>query len=471
MLRIRFGGSALLLAGSALMSACGSVPNLGPAPVPRAVADRSAPSNPAAWPVSDWWGDYRDPQFDQLVGEALKGAPTIATAVARVRIAQGYAQQVGASLAPHIDATASGGLIQQSENVGVPAAFVPQGWQKTGKLGLGFSVDPDLWGAQHAERSAARADLDNARFALAEARLVLTANVAATYAELARLHAQRDVLESEVGIRIETLDLVRRRFTAGIEGETQLRQAESRVPAARADLAACDEAIGLTRNALAALAGAGPERAAAIQRPTVSLLAPRSLPDHATIDLLGRRPDIAMARVSAEAAAERIKVARAAFFPNISLSGLIGLQSFGFSKLLTGGSAFGNVGPAVTLPIFHGGALAGQYRGARGQYDLAIAHYDSTVVEALHQVADAMVSRDALAVRLDQSRAALAAAARAAALARHRYAGGLSPYLDVLTADEGMLEARRNVADLEARAFLIDVSIIRALGGGFTASA
>jgi len=264
---------------------------------------------------------------------------------------------------------------------------------------------------------------------------------------------------------------VRRRFTAGIEGETQLRQAESRVPAARADLAACDEAIGLTRNALAALAGAGPERAAAIQRPTVSLLAPRSLPDHATIDLLGRRPDIAMARVSAEAAAERIKVARAAFFPNISLSGLIGLQSFGFSKLLTGGSAFGNVGPAVTLPIFHGGALAGQYRGARGQYDLAIAHYDSTVVEALHQVADAMVSRDALAVRLDQSRAALAAAARAAALARHRYAGGLSPYLDVLTADEGMLEARRNVADLEARAFLIDVSIIRALGGGFTATA
>lgn len=471
MLRTRFGGPALVLAGSALVSACASVPDLGPAPVPRAVADRSAPSNPAAWPVSDWWGDYRDPQLDQLVGEALKGAPTIATAVARVRIAQGYAQQVGASLAPHIDATASGGLIQQSENVGVPAAFVPQGWQKTGKLGLGFSVDPDLWGAQHAERSAARADLDNARFALAEARLVLTANVAATYAELARLHAQRDVLESEVGIRIETLDLVRRRFTAGIEGETQLRQAESRVPAARADLAACDEAIGLTRNALAALAGAGPERAAAIQRPTVSLLAPRSLPDHATIDLLGRRPDIAMARVSAEAAAERIKVARAAFFPNISLSGLIGLQSFGFSKLLTGGSAFGNVGPAVTLPIFHGGALAGQYRGARGQYDLAIAHYDSTVVEALHQVADAMVSRDALAVRLDQSRAALAAAARAAALARHRYAGGLSPYLDVLTADEGMLEARRNVADLEARAFLIDVSIIRALGGGFTASA
>jgi len=178
-----------------------------------------------------------------------------------------------------------------------------------------------------------------------------------------------------------------------------------------------------------------------------------------------------MARAGAEAAAERIKVARAAFYPNINLSGLIGLQSLGFSKLLTGSSTFGNVGPAVTLPIFQGGALAGQYRGARGQYDLAIAQYDQSVVDALRQVADAMVSRDALAVRLDQSRAALTLAARAAALARHRYAGGLSPYLDVLTAEEGLLQARRNVSDLEARAFAIDVSIVRALGGGFAASA
>lgn len=469
--RTRFGGPALLLAGSALMSACASVPDLGPAPAPRSVAERSTPSNPAAWPAREWWGDYRDPQLDALMDEALQAAPTIATAVARVRIAQGYAQQVGAALAPHIDATASAGLVQQSETMGVPAAFVPQGWQKTAKLGVGFSIDPDLWGARRAELSAARADLDNAHYALAEARLVLTANIAATYAELARLHAQRDVLESEVGIRVETFDLVRRRFAAGIEGETQLRQAESRVPAARADLAACDEAIALTRNALAALTGAEPDRAAAIGRPSVSLLAPRAFPDHATIDLIGRRPDIAMARAGAEAAAERIKVARAAFYPNISLSGLIGLQSLGFSKLLTGGSAFGNVGPAVTLPIFHGGALAGQYRGARGQYDLAIAHYDETLVEALRQVADAIISRDALAVRIDQSRAALAAATRAAALARHRYAGGLSPYLDVLTADESLLQARRNVADLEARAFVIDVSIIRALGGGFSASA
>jgi len=181
---------------------------------------------------------------------------------ARARLAQSRAaaRAAGAALAPRIDATASAGLVQQSENMGVPPAFVPQGWQKTGKLGLGFSIDPDLWGAQRAGRAAAQADLDNARYGLAEARLVLTANIAATYAELARLHAQRDVLESEVGIRVDTLDLVRRRFAAGIEGETQLRQAESRVPAARADLAACDEAIELTRDALAALIGAGPDR-------------------------------------------------------------------------------------------------------------------------------------------------------------------------------------------------------------------
>jgi len=469
--RLRCCGPALLLAGSALMSACAAVPDLGPArPLPSA-EQHSAPQASRAWPVSDWWGDYGDAQLDELMTEALELAPTIATAAARVRIAQGYAQQAGAALAPQIDATASAGLTQQSEHLGVPAAFVPQGWQNTGKLGLGFSLDPDLWGAKHAERSAARADVENAHFALAEARLVLTANIAATYAELARLHAQRDVLESEIDIRIATLDLVRRRFAAGVEGEMQLRQAESRVPAARADLAACDEAIALTRNALAALTGAGFDRAATIRPPSISLLEPRGIPEHATIGLVGRRPDIAMARASAEAAADRIKVARAGFYPNISLSGLIGLQSFGFSKLFTGGSGFGNVGAAVTLPIFHGGALAGQYRGARGRYELAIAEYDQAVIDALRELADAMVSRDALAERLGQSRSAFTAASRAAELARRRYAGGLSPYLDVLTAEESLLQARRNVADLEARAFVIDVSIIRALGGGFTASA
>jgi NodT family efflux transporter outer membrane factor (OMF) lipoprotein len=470
----RFRGLAFLLAGSAMMTACASVPDLGKRPEIRPVTDLAshhilAPSA-TAWPEASWWSAYGDPQLDGLMTEALVGTPDLAAAAARLRMAQGYAQQAGAALAPQLDATASGGLVQQSENNGVPPGLVPDGWEKSGKLGLGFTLDLDLWGKNRAALAAARSDIDAARFELAETRLVLTTSIAATYADLAKLHAQRDVLESQLTIRSDTMRLVTDRVAAGLDTRAELKQAQSRVPAARAELAATDEAIALTRNALAALAGAGPDRGLIIARPRASVLAVRGIPANAAIDLIGRRPDIAAARAGVEAAASRIKVARAAFYPNISLSGLIGLQSLGFSNLLKGSSAFGNVGPAVTLPIFHGGAISGQYRGARGQFDEAIARYDAGVVQALKQVADAVISRNALTVRLSESRQALADAEEGNALARQRYEGGLSTYLDVLNAEEGVLQARRTVAELETRAFTLDVAMVRALGGGFTAA-
>jgi len=472
MTRSRFRGLAILLAGSATLAACASVPDLGHRPEIRPARQfatgQSFASSAAPWPRENWWSAYDDSQLDRLMSEALTASPDLAAASARLRAAQGYAQQASAALAPQIDATASGGLVQQSENQGIPSAFVPDGWEKTGKVGLTAALDLDLWGKNRAALAAAHSDIDAARFELAEARLVLTTGIAATYADLAKLYAQRDVLESQLAIRSDTLKLVSDRVDAGLDTRAELKQAQSRVPAARAELAATDEAIALTRNALAALTGAGPDRGLKIERPRVSLFAARGLPDNAGLDLVGRRPDIAAARAAVEAAANRIKVARTAFYPNISISGLIGLQSLGFSNLLMGSSAFGNVGPAVTLPIFHGGAISGQYRGARGKYDEAVARYDAGVVAAFKQVADAVTSRNALTVRLNESRQALADAEEANALARKRYEGGLSTYLDVLNAEEGVLAARRTVAELQTRAFTLDVAMVRALGGGFT---
>ena len=224
----------------------------------------------------------------------------------------------------------------------------------------------------------------------------------------------------------------------------------------------------LARNAaLAALAGAGPDRALAIVAPTVDFAAPRNVPADATINLVGRRPDIAAARASVEAAASRIKVARAAFYPNISIGGLLGFQALGFGNVLKSGSLYGNVCPAVSLPLFEIGALDGQYRGARGQYDEAVAHYDGAVIQALREVADALASRNMLAIRHDQAKQALDSAEEAYSLARRRYQGGLSTYLDVLSAEEGVLGARQTLAELEIRALTVDISMVRALGGGF----
>jgi NodT family efflux transporter outer membrane factor (OMF) lipoprotein len=471
----RIRGLALLLAGSASLTACASIPDLGERPEIRPATQLAssatlAGDSAAAWPAERWWGQYRDPQLDGLMDEALAGSPDLAAAAARLRVAQAYAQRARAALQPSADLTGNAGAVQQSENNGVPRALVPDGWRDTGKLGLALSLDLDLWGKNRAALAAARSDAEAARFEMDEARLVLTTSIASAYADLAKLHAQRDVIEATLANRNETLRLVGGRVLAGLDNRAALEQAQSRVPAARADLAATDEAIALTRNLIAALTGSGPDRGRTIARPTVALDQARGVPAGASIDLIGRRPDIAAARAGVEASDSRIKVARAAFYPNISLTGLIGLQSLGLSHLFDGGSAFGNVGPAVSLPIFHGGALQGQYRGARGQYDEAVARYDGVVVQALREVADTLTSRNALAVRLDQSRQSLAAAEQAYALARTRYERGLASYLDVLSTEEGVLQGRRSVAELEARAFTLDVAMVRSLGGGFTQS-
>jgi len=172
-------------------------------------------------------------------------------------------------------------------------------------------------------------------------------------------------------------------------------------------------------------------------------------------------------RLRAEAASQRIDVARGDFYPNINLSAVIGLQSFGLDALTRSGSDFGSIGPAISLPIFTGGLLEGAYRGARAEYDVSVAAYDAAVTQALHDVADVVVSERALAQRLSKTREALAASEDAYRIIDMRYRGGLSTYLEVLSVEESLIANQQAVADLEMRAFALDVALVRALGGGF----
>jgi NodT family efflux transporter outer membrane factor (OMF) lipoprotein len=431
---------------------------------------KSLAASDAAWPSHGWWPRYGDPQLDRLMTEALAGSPDLQAAAARLRTAEGYAQRAGSALQPSIDTFAQPELAKQSQNQSVPAAMIPNGWNDSGSMGLSFSLDLDLWGKNRAALRAANSDADAAHFELHEAELALTTSIASTYADLASHYARRDSLEQALNIRIQTAKLVAQRVDIGLDTRAELKQAEARVSQARADLEAADEAIALTRNALAALIGAGPDRGLLIERPATGALQAQGVPADASIELIGRRPDIAAARARVEAAADRIKEARAAFYPNINLTALIGLQSFGLGNLFSSGSTFGSVSPAVSLPLFHGGALQGQYRGRRGQYDEAVALYDRQVIEALRETADAVTSQKKLVSRLAESRRALADYEEAHALARQRYEHGLATYLDVLSAEEGVVSARNTVADLEARAFTVDVQLVRALGGGFSAA-
>jgi NodT family efflux transporter outer membrane factor (OMF) lipoprotein len=454
------------------LSGCAAVPNLGARPAIRPAqsfaAERSltpAVSANAAWPDGAWWRGYSDPQLTALIEEGLASAPDLAAAVARLHQADGYRQQAGAALLPHIDGQASVSEAKQSYNNGIPAAFVPHGWNDTGSATLSLSFDLDLWGKNRASLRAATSDAEAASLDVAQARLLLSTNIASAYADLARLFAERDVEEQAVALRVDTQKLVANRVAIGLDTRAELKQADAAVPAERANLAQIDESIGLTRNRLAALIGNGPDRGLSIARPMLSFTA-RTVPAGVTTDLIGRRPDVASARARVESSALRIKAARADFYPSVSVSALAGFQSLGLSNLFLSGSGFGQAGPAVSLPIFHGGEIAGKYRVARATYDEAVATYNGAVATAFHDVADAVTSQSMLGTELDQSRQSLDAAREAYAVARQRYEGGLSNYLTVLTAEDSVLQEQRAVADFEARAFTLDVALVRALGGG-----
>jgi NodT family efflux transporter outer membrane factor (OMF) lipoprotein len=463
---------ARLLALGAFVPLAACVPNLGDKPVPRAAsslaAQRSLPDQGGQWPGDGWWTAYGDPQLDQLIAEGVAGSPDIAAAAARLARAQGVAGTSRAQLGPTLGGEASAGKIKQSYNNGFPREFLPQGWKDTANIDTRFSLDLDLWGRNRAQLRAALADRDVARVETAEARLTLASSIAASYADLARLYAERDVTEEALRIQQDTAGLVSDRVRNGIDTQGQLRQAAAAVPAARADLGAIDEQIALTRNRLAALVGAGPDRGLAIARPKLAGLVALALPPSAGIGLVGRRPDIVAARARVEAQAERIKVAHAAFYPDISLTGLVGLQALGFGNVLKAGSTYGNAGPALTLPIFDSGRRASDYRVARADYDSAVADYDRTLITALEDVANAVASRNALVDQARDARASLVDSEKAFEIARLRYQAGLSTYLDVLTAEQALIVARRRDADLSARAFTLDVALVRALGGGFS---
>ncbi len=455
------------------LSACASMPDLGseplPKPPPAYAASQSFAAPAAEWPSDHWWTVYGDPQLDQLIDEALAGTPDLAKAQARVREAEAFAETAASTLGPHLDAEASVAEAKQSYNNGIPSALVPHGWRDIGLVGAGLDWQLDFFGKNRALLAAATSDAEAARAEEAQARLTLSTAVAATYADLAQLFADRDAAEEALRVRADSEHLISQRCAQGLETEAALERAHAGRAAAEAQLAAVDEAIGLTRNEIAALLGQGPDRGLLITRPAPGTIRAFGLPTTLQAELIGRRPDVTAARLSAEAAASRIKVAKAEFYPNVNLTAFIGVQSLGLNMLTKSGSTIGSVGPAISLPIFDSGRLQGNYRGARAQYDEAVASYDQTLTKALQEVADSALSARFLDARLAKSREALVASTKAYDLARERYARGLGTYLDVLSAEDALISNRRAVADLDTRGFTLDVVLVRALGGGFHA--
>ncbi len=463
--------AASVLAVGLSLSAC-AVPDLGPKPQMRAPATLDsaqslAATSDAAWPQQQWWTAYGDAQLDALVAEALANSPDVAEAQARILQARGATLVAGASTLPTVNGQGSAGGRKQSYNNGIPADFVPKGWKSNGDLALSGDFDLDLWGKYRKMLAAATSEQKAAEADARQAELMISSNVVSSYFDLARLVARGEALKDAVKAREAMVTLSDQRNQQGLDSELPLRQSESLAASARAQLSANDEQILLRRHALAALLGAGPDRGLSIAPTSIARLPVTPVPADAGIGLVGRRPDIVAARLRAEGAGKRIDAAKAAFLPDISISGLFGLQSLGLSNLFKSGSTYGNAGGAISLPIFQGGRLKGEYTKVRGAYDLAVADYNSTVIGALQDVADALATRNAAAEQEQASADAQDKSARAYDIAMKRYNGGLANYLDALSAETTALDARQAAVDAHFRTLASEVALKRALGGGY----
>jgi NodT family efflux transporter outer membrane factor (OMF) lipoprotein len=422
------------------------------------------------WPAIGWWKQYDDAQLDALIGEGLAGSPTVAVADARLARARAFQQSARGSLAPQINANTALTGQKQSYHYLSPAAMTPQGWNDYGRSSLDFSWELDFWGKNRAALAAATSETIAASADADQARLALTSAIASSYAELARLHAAHDTAVAARDLRAKTAELFAKRFENGLETRGSLRQAESRRAAGEAEVLSLDEQIQLQKNRLAALVGAGPDRALGIARPSAGFTRAFALPAQLPVELVGRRPDIVAARLRAEAAAKRVDATRAQFYPNVNLAAFVGVQSLGIDMLKESGSDIGSVGPAISLPIFNGGRLRGQLRAAEAEYAEAVANYDKTLVQALQEVADAATSQRALAPQIEHIGAAVDAAREAWQVQNNRYQGGLATYLEVLSAEDYLLSNLRIQSDLQSRSLSLDVALQRALGGGYQAS-
>jgi NodT family efflux transporter outer membrane factor (OMF) lipoprotein len=461
-------------ATAALLTAC--APNLGPLPrlaKPESFAAAKSFDVPAVdWPSDDWWTAYADPQLDALIAEALKGSPDLRIAEARVREAEAVSEQVGSNRFPQLSASGSVDETRISQSLGLPpsvSSFLPNGFHVMTQAGANLSYQLDFFGKTRAALTAATSDAEAARADRAAARLELTIDVATAYADLVRLMEDRDSAAEAVRVRQDTLKLVGDRRRNGLETRGEYSEQNATVSAAQAQVEAFDLQILQKRHEVAALLGEGPDRGLEIRRSvrTTVQLHPYGLPSELALNLIGRRPDIIAARLRAEAARQRIKSAKADFYPNINLAASFTSISLNDQNPLKHNFTLAQVGPAVTLPIFTGGQTEGAYRGARAEYDEAAATYDKTIATALKEVADALAGERSLQTQLADQRASLAADEDAYAVAKLRYQGGLSPYLNVLTAENTVLQQRQTVVNLAVQSLSFDLALVHALGGGY----
>lgn len=414
-----------------------------------------------------WWEQFQDAALRDLLRQALETSHDLRIAVARVDQARALAGITRADQYPTVNAGATASRNRFSDTT-EPRGLGGESNRFAVAADLSFEID--LWGRLRRATEAARAELLATEEARNVVQMTLVSDVATAYLRLRQLDLELETTRRNVTSRRDSLQIVRDRFEAGLTSALDLHQAEAGLAATAARVPELERLIAQTENQLSILVGVSP-RAITRGRELTAQTAPPEVPAGLPSDLLERRPDIRMAEAALVAANARIGVAKAEYFPRISLTGLFGVESSDLSDLFQSGSRVWGVGSGLVQPLFNAGRTRNNVDFAEARQREALMVYEQTIVQSFRDVEDALVAHRKSREALAEQSIAVRASREALAVAESRYRSGLTSYLDVLDAQRTLLAAEIDESRVLLSQLVSIVQLYRALGGGWEASA
>ena len=482
-------GMAVLIAG---LASCVVGPNFTPPPAtaPTAFADaaKDSPDGGAPLPVpagasnETWWHEFHDPQLDRLEERTQRDNLDLQAGLLRIVEARTQVQVARSQGLPSLNATAS----YNREQLGVAGILKAQGASFGGntldpalvsqlttpinlyQLGFDASWELDLFGKVSRSVEAAKAQTEEAVESRNDMLISLEAEVAQTYMQLRAAQALRAITVSLIADEHEILDITTDKQVHGLAQQADVESARAQVSSLQAQLPQYDQNIAVSRHALAVLIGQSPEALDTELASSADLpVLPHSIPIGMPSTLARRRPDIRQAEAALHSATAEIGVSVASLYPDISLTGTFGLRNTSAHYLFNWASKFYTAGPTVSLPIFHGGALVANVKMTRAEAAAAALSYRQTVLTALQEVEDGLVSLDQDGRRVKALQDTVSADQRAFDIATHSYKVGLSTYVTVLNAELQINQAKQQLAQASLTEVTDLVKLYKALGGGW----
>ena len=436
---------------------------------------RPSLNTPVAWRVEDhqskdiantaWWEQFNDQVLNNLILVALKENKDILIAAARIEEFMGRYTAVQAKIFPQADAMASGFRSQVSDLVNSPMPSTYDNPYNEFRLLGNASWEIDLWGKIRRANEAARANLlsmeENRRMVI----MSLVSAIAIAYIDLRDLDRELEIAKDTLKSREDMLKLFGLRFDSGIISELELKQAQLEYETALATVPVMQNLISQQENLISILLGRNP--GAIARGKAIDQLVLPAVVSGLPSDLLEQRPDIRQAEQDLIAANARIGVARAAYFPSISLTGSFGVMSADLTKLFTGPAQTWNFGPTITVPIFTAGMISGQVKASEAMQKQALIRYQLAIQQAYREVNNALIDQSKTREQLKAQKRQVETATSYAKLARLKYDNGYTSYLEVLDAERSIFNVQLAYVRTQSSLFKALVSLYKAMGGGW----